>query len=380
VTESIQQLRLGLIGVGGVCGAVHYPGLSRIPGVEIAALCDPDESLLSQRQKEWNVAATTTDVTEFLRHELDAVVIATPNRLHRGLIEAVLSADCHVLCEKPLGMNLAETIDIYRTAMASGKRHMTAFTYRFVPGMRYVKHLVDSGALGTIRHARIQRLQDWGEHAIGWRQYQAEAGLGELGDMGIHRIDYAEDLLGPIRSVCSSMKQLVPRTHRLDGTQCPPQDVEDWVAWIAEFEEGATCVFEMGKLTKGRSSKGEHDLAELNGTEASVIYNLHTPHEVLFAKRGDPNEQGHRGEAYQVLPVPEEFLTLPGSPRNPAEGDPARTFRYDQAWEFVCAIRENRSCVPSFYHGMRAQAVAEAVVEADKDRRWVDIEAVPSLS
>ena len=81
---------------------------------------------------------------------------------------------------------------------------MTAFTYRFVPALNYIRHLVQSGEMGTIRHARFQRLQDWGERAIGWRQYKDQAGSGELGDMGIHRIDFAEDLLGPITSLCAS--------------------------------------------------------------------------------------------------------------------------------------------------------------------------------
>jgi predicted dehydrogenase len=364
-------VRVGLLGVGGVCNAVHFPGLSRIPGVAIAALCDPNAELLARRRQEWGIEATYTDVDEFLRQGLDAVVIATPNHLHRQLIEKVLAAGCHVMCEKPLGMDLAETIDIYRTAAASGRRHMTAFTYRFAPGMTYLKHLVDSGQLGTIRHARVQRLQDWGENAIGWRQYRAQAGLGELGDMGIHRIDYAEDLLGPIRSVCGSMKQLAARDRTAEGEACPPQDVEDWVAWIAEFDSGATCVFEMGKLSKGRGPLGDHDWCELNGTEGSAVYQLHTPHEVLFGRRREP---------YEVRPVPAEFLTRPGSPRDPSEGNPERTFRYDQAWEFVSAIREGRDCVPSFYHGMRAQAVAEAVVTADRERRWVDVPALPGES
>jgi predicted dehydrogenase len=371
VTQPEATLRVGLVGLGGVCGAVHHPGLKRIPGVEIAALCDTDDEQRRRRSQEWGVAAAFSDVGDFLRSGLDAVVIATPNHLHRPLIEAALGAGCHVLCEKPLGMDLEETIEIYRRAAASRQRHMTAFTYRFVPAMGYLKHLVESGRLGQIRHARIQRLQDWGEHAIGWRQHRDQAGLGELGDMGIHRIDYAEDLLGPIASVCGSMKQIVPRDRTADGRPCPPQDVEDWVAWLAELESGATCVFEMGKLSKGRGPGGDHDLAEVNGTEASVVYHLHRPHEILFAERREP---------YRVLPVPAAFLTRPGSPRDPAEPDPVRTFRYDQAWEFVSAIRDGRDCNPSFYHGMRAQAVAEAVVQAARERRWVDVPVVPDIA
>ena len=49
---------------------------------------------------------------------------------------------------------------------------MTAFTYRFAPAMRYLKHLVASGALGQPRHFRSQRFLDWPETSWGWRQYK----------------------------------------------------------------------------------------------------------------------------------------------------------------------------------------------------------------
>src|SRR5439155_2556675 len=109
----------------------------------------------------------------------DAVVIATHRAYHRPLILQALDAGCHVICDKPLGMNYPETVEIYQAARASGRRHMTAFTYRFVPAMTYLRHLVRQGELGEIRHARFQRLQDWGESAIGWRQYRDMAGSGE---------------------------------------------------------------------------------------------------------------------------------------------------------------------------------------------------------
>jgi predicted dehydrogenase len=367
---SEKQLRIGLVGVGGVCDAVHYPGFSRIEGVEIAGICEPSDSLRAARRKEWGIEACFADIGDMLAQvKPDAVAIATPNVYHKELIFQALEAGCHVMCEKPLGMDLAETREIYEAGKRSGLRHMTAFTYRFVPALNYIRHLVQSGELGTIRHARFQRLQDWGERAIGWRQYKDQAGSGELGDMGIHRIDFAEDLLGPITSLCASSKQLVPRDQTRDGEPCRPQDVEDWVAWIVEFAGGTTGVFEMGKLSKGFGPGGDHDQAELNGTEASVVYRLHEPHQILFGGRGKP---------YEVRPVPAEFLKRHGSPRDPQEGDPVRTFRYDQAWEFVSAIRAGRDCVPSFYHGMRAQAVAEAILVAAAERRWVDVPEVPA--
>jgi predicted dehydrogenase len=364
-----QRLRIGLVGLGSVCAGVHYPGLKRIPGVEIAGICDIDPERLAQRRQEWKAGFACGEIGALLREvDPDAVVVATPNACHRELVLQALEAGCHVLCEKPLGMDFPETVALYRAGRESEQRHMTAFTYRFVPGMRYLRHLVRRGDLGEVRHARFQRLQDWGEQAIGWRQYRSQAGSGELGDMGIHRIDFAEDLLGPIQAVCGAVKQVVARIRTRDGAPCPPQDVEDWVAWIAEFEGGTTGLFEMGKLTKGRGPDGGHDVAELNGSEASAVYQLHAPHQILFAPRGEP---------YAPRPVPAELLKHPGSPRDPGEGDPLRTFRYDQEWEFVCAIRGERDCVPSFYHGMRAQAVADAILEAAAGRRWVDVPDCP---
>jgi predicted dehydrogenase len=363
--DALPSLRVGLIGLGGICARVHYPGLARIPGVSVVGLCDADPALCAQRAAEWGVPAAFAQAEDLLaRVALDAVVVATPNVHHRSLVLASLVAGCHVLCEKPIGMDAAEAALLWHAAEATGRRHMTAFTYRFIPAMRYLRHLVHTGALGQIRHARFQRLQDWGEAAIGWRQYHAQAGYGELGDMGIHRIDLAEDLLGPAQAVCGGARQVVERDRDRSGDPCPRQDVEDWVAWLAEYPAGVTAVFEMGKLTKGRGPDGGHDVAEINGSEASAVYELHHPHQVLFARRG---------EAYAPVPVPEAFLKMPGSPRDAGEGDPMWACRYDQAWEFVSAIAAGRDCVPSFQAGARAQQVADAVLASHHHRRWIDV-------
>ena len=108
---------------------------------------------------------------------------------------------------------------MYRAAEDSGICHMTAFTYRFVPAMRYMKHLVDSGAIGSPIHFRAQRFQDWGDRPLGWRQVRALAGTGELGDMLSHRIDYAHHLVGPIKRLVARMRTFVP-TRARDRVGC----------------------------------------------------------------------------------------------------------------------------------------------------------------
>ncbi len=70
--------------------------------------------------------------------------------------------------------------------------------------------------------------------------------------------------------------------------------------------------------------------------------------------------------------MPAEFLKPAGSPRDPSEGEPATVFRYDLMWEFVSAIVERRDAVPSFYEGLNAQLVADAVLQSHAERRWIE--------
>ena len=73
------------------------------------------------------------------------------------------------------------------------------------------------------------------------------------------------------------------------------------------------------------------------------------------------------------LNVPREFWCWPGSPRDPSQGDPLVTFRYDQAFEFVDAIRNQRSCAVTFHDGARAQEVMDAAVRSAEIGQWVDL-------
>ena len=76
------------------------------------------------------------------------------------------------------------------------------------------------------------------------------------------------------------------------------------------------------------------------------------------------------------MAVPREFWVWPGSPRKPDEGDPLVTFRYDQDFEFIDAIRNHRPCWPSLLDGARAQAVIDAAVKSAESRAWIDVPKV----
>jgi predicted dehydrogenase len=357
---------VALIGTGGIALANHLPGVSRCPGVKVTALCDTNPAVLAEASRSSGISRTWNDPLTLIREaEVDAVIVATPNVSHYPITMAAIAAGMHVLCEKPIAMTLTQAREMARGADAAGVRHMTAFTYRFVPAMRYMDRLVRDGYVGTPWHFRAQRFQDWGRRHLGWRQRAADAGTGEIGDMLSHRIDYGHLLIGPIERVMASTRRVWDT--RLDADGAPhPSDLEDWVGCVAEFQAGATGVLESTKVATGYGEgMRSRDRVELNGPEGSLIYDLEHPLRVIAARRG-----GLLAE----MAVPRELLTYTGE-RLPADVDPQQAFRGDQDAEFIAAIQEGRPAVPSFHDGARVQAVIEAIVASAAERRSVEVQS-----
>jgi predicted dehydrogenase len=357
----MSEIGVAIIGCGGITLQNHLPGLALCPEVRVAALCDANPEVLQRARELTKVSVATMDYREVLRREdVHAVIIATPNYLHAPIAIDAANAGKHVFCEKPLAMNFDEARRMFQAAESARVRHMTAFTYRFVPAMRYLKHLVDQGAVGTPYHFRSCRLQDWGQRSVGWRQVAKLAGSGEIGDMLSHRIDFAHLLFGPMTQVVAHTRIFHPARNG------QPSDLEDWVAIVSDFANGATGVLESSKIATGQGeSMYSQDYVELNGSEGSLRYDTQRPHEVLIAKK--------EGKTFARTEIPREFLVWPGSPRDPKQGDPLFVFRYDQNFEFIDAIRNRRPCFASFFDGALVQGIIDAALQSERTRQWVDV-------
>ena len=358
----MKQIGIAIIGCGGITLQNHLPGLALCPAAKITALCDTDPLTLEHARQQTGVTVTSTDYQEIIgREDVQAVIIATPNVFHAPIALAAISAGKHVLCEKPLAMSLAEAKQMAEEADQAGIQHMSAFTYRFVPAMRYLTYLVRRGDLGEPYHYRSCRLQDWGTRSLGWRQVKTLAGTGELGDMLSHRIDFAHLLVGPMKRLVASMKQW----HPLRGGTV--NHLDDWVALLAEFQNGATGVLESSKLASGRNESWRSlDYVELNGSERSFVFITGEWNKLQTGILGGPG--------METITIPEEFWKVPGSARDPRQGDPLVTFRYDQAFEFIDAILNQRSCSPNFHDGARVQGVIDAALKSTETVQWVDVE------
>jgi predicted dehydrogenase len=357
----MKQIGVAIIGCGGVTLQNHLPGLALCPDVKVAALCDTNPTCLETARQQTGISVVSTDYTEIVkRDDVHAVIIATPNIAHPPIAHAAIAQGKHVMSEKPLALNYADAKGMADAADKAGVRHMTAFTYRFVPAMRYLSHIIKRGDLGTPYHYRSCRLQDWGTRPLGWRQIKKLAGTGELGDMLSHRIDFAHHLVGPMKRLVANTKNLTPMRSG------QPNDTDDWVAILAEFKNDASGVLESSKLASGRNESWRSlDYVEINGSERSYVFTTGSWNTLQTGKAGGPG--------LETIEIPSEFWKVPGSPRDAKQGDPLVTFRYDQAWEFIDAIRNARACSPSFHDGAAAQKVMDAAVRSAETKQWVEL-------
>jgi predicted dehydrogenase len=354
-----ELLRIGIIGAGGVARSIHLPGFRLYPGVEITAACDPDR----RAARALGISQTFERVDDLLAcRDVDAVVVATPNHLHRTIALDALAAGKHVLCEKPLALNAADAISMAAAAESSGLVHMTAFTYRFTPALQYMRRLVASGELGDLRTVRAAYLMALSKHLLGWRSTKQFAGSGVLADIGSHLIHMVQFLAGDIVELTAAR-----RRFRDD----PESDVEDWISFLADFSGGACGTFEVSRVCAGRGAGISEDVfIDLYGSAGSAVFSLQDPWGLRVAlgpEAADPSCPLVRRD------VPEEFLKIPGSPRDIHAHDPRWGYRYDQAWQFVESVRLGKARAPSFADGARCQQVLDAALVSSETREWTRV-------
>ena len=196
---------------------------------------------------------------------------AGPNNLHAEPTIAAAEAGKHVICEKPLGRNAAESYETWQRVAATGVKHMCAFNYRFVPAVRLARNIIESGELGDIQHFRGAYLQEWGttEGDI-WRFQKEIAGSGSLGDLGAHVIDLARYLVGEITTVSA-----------ITQTFIPGRDVDDAVESVVAFENGAVGTIEASRFCPGRKNSFTW---EINGSKGSLGFDLERLNELQYSE------------------------------------------------------------------------------------------------
>jgi predicted dehydrogenase len=191
-------IRIGVIGAGAISQVAHLPVLRRLGGVEVVAICDNDLGKAQALAGRFEVQDTYDDIEEVLRYaNVDIVVICTPNHLHEIHVTSALAAGVHVLCERPLALNVAGVERVIAASDKHGKRVMVGMNHRFRSDVQAVRGFLAGGDLGGLQAVR----SGWytfqpSRQMLGWRLRRNEAGGGAMLDLGLPLIDLGMWLAG----------------------------------------------------------------------------------------------------------------------------------------------------------------------------------------
>lgn len=375
---TVPEVGVGMLGYA-FMGKAHSHAMLTIPHMmypppaipKLIAVAGRNEDAVKEAAKRYGYASYYTDWREMLKDDrVQLFDNGGPNDAHAEPSIVAAKAGKHVLCEKPLGRTADESKRMRDEVMATGVKNMVAFNYRFVPAIRQIRKLVESGALGQIYHFRAVYLQEWIMPHYGtpmiWRLQKAQAGSGALGDLGAHIIDLARYLVGEIASVSAMTKTFIKQ--RPDGQGgMGIVDVDDAFASVVEFENGAMGTLEASRFAGGRKN-GQR--LEINAEKATIVFNLERMNEMEVFWVG---EQPKETQGFHNVLVSEGYHPWWENwwPQGHMIGW-EHTFMHEITHMLDCIVNDKpvSPIGADFEDGYRAAVICDAVVEsADKGRQ-----------
>lgn len=187
----MKQLKLGIIGCGGIAGTKHLPSIREVGGAEVVAFCDVIPERAQKSAEEFGVRNSKVfdDYRELLKLDLDAVYVCTPNRSHSIITVEALRSGKHVMCEKPMAINYAEAQKMLAAAKESGKLLTIGYQNRYRADSQYLKKACQAGDLGEIYFAKANAVRRRAVPTWGVFLNEYEQGGGPLIDIGTHALD-----------------------------------------------------------------------------------------------------------------------------------------------------------------------------------------------
>ena len=338
-------LRIGIVGLGGICRTRHVPGFRKVPGVEIVAVANRTRASSETAATEFripNVADTWQDLVT--RGDVDVVVIGTWPYMHKPVTIAALDGGKHVFCQARMAMDYAEAKVMHDHAKARGK---IAGLCPVPFGLKYdgaLVRMLREGALGDVRLVRVQSFANAyvsDDAPMNWRKDHRLSGL-NMHTLGMY-IEVMHRWFGWTSRVSARTDIFVRERVDAAGDRVAVQ-IPDQVLANTVVGDGVPVHYAISAAVH----KGD-DRIEIYGERGTVRYDV-LPDAMYFA-------EGDR-EFAPVEVRTDEYYDV-------------TEWRVER--DFIDAVRGGRAYRPDFFDGMKYMQVIEAVYDAARTRREIAI-------
>lgn len=189
---TVDKVRVGIIGCGGIANGKHLPALKKLPDVDMVAFCDIEVEKAEKAAKEYGVpdAKVYTEYKKLLEDKtIDVVHVLTPNRSHSFITVDALEAGKHVMCEKPMAINSVEAKKMLDASKRTGKLLTIGYQNRHSAAALYTKQEADEGTFGDMYYGKAYAIRRRAVPTWGVFLNEEEQGGGPLIDIGTHALD-----------------------------------------------------------------------------------------------------------------------------------------------------------------------------------------------
>lgn len=350
-------LRVGSIGLGGISGGVHLPGIRGADNLVQVALCDTNEQRLAERAEQYGIPADHcfTDYHDLIAcPDVDVVDISTPNDRHWEIAMAACAAGKPYGVEKPITMDDEQADSLLAATKKAGVHSMVYFSYRYQPAARYARDLIAEGRLGKLHHVSMQYYQGWGLESrhcpLVWRFVKSVTASGALGDLGCHGLDLAQFVTGQqYTKVSAHLGTIVKERALPDGSGMGKVDVDDFSNILAAMDGGISATFQISRFCRGR---GNYQRMEIYGDKAALVYHLD--------REPGKNEleicEEATGDKYVPMEIPSKYYV-----------SQMRCFGEEMQGQ-------GDGCNADIAVGVKNQHLLDTIIRADAEQRWIDVQ------
>ena len=302
------RLRWGLIGCGDISRKRVAPALRDLPNCHLVAVARRRAELAKPFAQEFGAPKWRQDWQTLLQDkEVEAVYIATPVYVHVAQTIAAAEAGKHVLCEKPMALNVEECDRMNAACRDHHVRLGAAYYRHFYPAIDRVKEIIRSGEIGRpvmIQINAFERFNPEPGHSRHWFVEKAKAGGGPMFDFGCHRIEVLLNIFGPAgRAIGSTANVLFDR------------EVEDTAVALFEFDGGVR-----GVLSVSHAACEPQDTMNIFGSEGSIHIPVLNHGVMLIKTAAGERTETHPPHSNLHQPLIDDFTEAVLSDREPQVG------------------------------------------------------------
>ncbi len=365
------KVRVGVLGAGAWAEFAHLPGFKRDARCELVAIADPVRERAAAFAEKFGIPHVYDSHEALIaREDLDLVDVCTPSATHFELSWAALQAGKHVLCEKPVAYDYADTRRAAELARSKGVKTKLGFTFRYSPAMQYMKELIEQGWVGTpfIFNGYEQNSQ-WLDPQTPLRQVdhladQSEIQVSSLEGYGAPIMDIAHLFMGSrFAEVVGTMQNFIPeRVVRATGTMMR-MNIDDGDIFIGNFEHGGFGSIQTSFVTVGNYPGIE---ARVYGSKGALICRLVEENGICESLKGATKDQVE----FRELEVPARFYPPGGSSQESWRSLFYANLVSSFITEILAGGEENQG---NFVDGAHVQELINAVEVSCRERRWVTI-------